>query len=200
VVLEPRSQHCHAKGKGEQRTMRPDTITLAIEEKYSAEEKAALAEKLAAAIAELETITGEKKVSDAAFNERIKRCDGQITTLAKQYNKGCETAQIGCDIRYDNPVVGKKSYYRMDNAELVQTLDMNWEERQETIQFPLGESQPTDHVAAAPDDLEQAMGVAGEEVTRLCPFPHCTLFAEHDGDHEILRITEAPPEPEQPSA
>jgi hypothetical protein len=180
--------------------MRPETITLAIEEKYTPEEKAEIAGKLAIAIADLETISGEKKVSDAAYNERIKRCDGEITTLAKQYNKGCETAMVGCDIRYDHPEVGKKSYFRMDRNELVSTHDMSWEEKQETIQFPLGETTATASDAAPaetpsplPDDLEKAMGIAGEEVTRLCAYPHCILFADHDGDHE-LRITEVPPD------
>jgi len=182
--------------------MRPDTITLAIEEKYSTEEKADIAQKLAAAIAEQETIAGEKKVSDAAFNERLKRCDGQITTLAKQYNKGCESAQIGCDIRYDNPEVGKKSYFRMDTGELVETHDMSWEEKQETIQFPLGEAKaaestdpapaPAETPSPLPDDLEKAMGVSGEELTRLCPYPRCILFAEHDGEHELR--ADVPPE------
>jgi hypothetical protein len=174
--------------------VRPETIIIAIEEKYTPEEKAEIAGKLAIAIAESEVIAGEKKVSDAAFNERLKRCDGEITTLAKQYNKGCETAQIGCDIRYDHPEVGKKSYFRMDRNELVSTHDMSWEEKQETIQFPLVEQTATSDIAPAetpsplPDDLEKAMGMSSEEVTRICPYPHCTLFADHDGDHE-LRIT-----------
>lgn len=122
--------------------MRSDSITLAIEEKYTPEEKAEIAEQLARAIADLETVSGEKKVSDAAFNERIKRCDAQITELAKRYNKGCEVAQIGCDIRYDTPEPGKKSYVRFDSGEVVEVHDMNWEEKQETIQFPLGEQKP----------------------------------------------------------
>jgi hypothetical protein len=180
--------------------VRADTITLAIEEKYTPEEKAEIASKLAIAIADQETIAGEKKVSDAAFNERLKKCDAEITNLAKTYNKGYELAQIGCDIRYDHPEPGKKSYVRMDTGELVQTLDMSWEEKQETIQFPLNATpesatlaQPTDEQVNAALDATLAAG--GEEVTRLCPHPGCTLFADHDGDHLI-----PPPEPPQADA
>lgn len=168
--------------------MRLDTVTLSIEEKYTAEELSAIAKSLAIAIADRESITGEKKVSDAAFNERIKKCDGEITNLAKRYNKGHEVAQIGCDIRYDNPEAGKKSYFRMDTGELVETHDMSWEEKQETIQFPLN-SPPTDETLAQPTDQQVDAALDAikqdEEVTRLCPYPGCTLFAEHDGDHSL---------------
>lgn len=167
--------------------MRPDTITLAIFEKYAPEEKADIAEKMAAAQTDLEAVEVEKKVSDAAFNERIKKLSADVSTLAKSYNKGGETAQIGCDIRYDNPEIGKKSYFRMDSGELVSTHDMSWEEKQETIQFPLAPAPTDDQVSAALDSVK-----AGEELTKLCPFPSCTLFAEHDGEHEIKEAKDPP--------
>ncbi len=109
--------------------MRADTITLAVFEKYSPVEKTEIADKLAQAQADMETVEMEKKASDSAFNDRIKQHATAVSTLAKQYNKGGETAQIGCDIRYDNPEPGKKSYYRMDRAELVETHDMTWDEK-----------------------------------------------------------------------
>ena len=55
------------------------------------------------AIADEEVIHGEKKVSDAAFNERLKRTAGQITELAKKYNKGSEPLPVDCDIIHDGP-------------------------------------------------------------------------------------------------
>src|SRR4051812_6827937 len=118
-----------------------DTTTLAIEEKYSLEEKAGIAQDLASKIADRETTKLEKSASDAAFNERIKKADAEISELAKRYNKGCEVAQIGCDIRYNDPEPGKKSYYRMDRNELVETHDMNWEEKQGEIQFHLPQTE-----------------------------------------------------------
>lgn len=173
--------------------MRPDTITLAIEEKFSAEDKAEIAEQLACAVAELETIYGEKKESDAVFNGRIKSTDNRITELAKRYNKGCETAQIGCDIRYDSPEAGQKQYVRMDTGEVVETHPMNWEEKQDTIQFPL--PQPTDQqIANALDSMK-------DEVTRLCEkTPGCIHFAEHEGECEIRHVEPPDAAPEQPSA
>ena len=117
--------------------MRPDSITLAIFEKYSPEELAETAQKLVQALADKETAETEKKMSDSVFNERIKTHDAAAAELAKKYGKGGETAQIGCDIRYDHPEPGQKSYFRMDRNELVETHEMNWEEKQETIQFPL---------------------------------------------------------------
>lgn len=176
--------------------MRPDSITLAIFEKYNPEEKTKIADQLAQAQADMETVETEKKASDSAFNDRIKQHATSVSTLAKQYNKGGETAQIGCDIRYDNPEPGKKSYFRMDRAELVETHDMSWDEKQETIQFPLATApDPTaDQVAEA---LAACDPSTDEEVTRLCPFPGCTLFAEHDEDH-VTAEPEAAPEPPPP--
>lgn len=164
--------------------MRPDTITLAIFEKYAAEEMAETAGKLATALADLENVYAEKKVSDAGYNERAKKLEADVSAFAKLYNKGGEQAQIGCDIRYDHPEPGKKSYFRMDRAELVETHDMSWEEKQETLQFPLTPSpEPTpEQVNAACSDVLR-ITPADEEVTSLCAkTPGCILFAEHDGE------------------
>jgi hypothetical protein len=168
--------------------MRPDTITLAIYEQFTPQEKTEIADQMAKAIADLETVKEEKKVSDAAFGERMKRHIAQINEFAKRYNKGGESAQIGCDIKYDDPEPGKKSYYRMDKGELVETHDMSWEEKQETIQFPLAKTEGDDGAATPPN---------GEEVTRLCPFPKCILFADHDGDHEFAKQDPTPDEIDQ---
>jgi hypothetical protein len=162
--------------------LRPDTITLAIFEKYTAEELAETAASLAQAISDRETTKNEKKASDAAFNERITKHDTDISDLAKKYVKGGETAQIGCDIRYDHPEPGKKSYFRMDRNELVETHEMNWEEKQETIQFPLAQN------AAAPTDeqVNDALAKMSDEVTKLCAkSPGCIHFADHDGPCEF---------------
>lgn len=144
--------------------MRADTITLGVEEKYSPEELAEIAKNMALAFAEVETITGEKKTSDAAFNSRIKEAESSLASLARQYNKGCEVAQIGCDIRYDAPTVGKKSYIRMDTGETVEVHDMEWSEKQESIQFPLCETPSDEQVANA---LESAM--SNSEPVIHCP-------------------------------
>jgi hypothetical protein len=182
--------------------MRPDSITLALFEKYSPEELATTAQQMAQAQSDYETVEVEKKVSDAAFNERMKKLSAAVSELAKRYNKGGETAQIGCDIRYDHPEPGKKSYFRMDRNEVVETHDMSWEEKQETIQFPLTENAPepsvSDLSAANLEKLAEEPAPSPdkcqEEVTRLCPFPGCSLFADHDGDHDLIPKPEAPSE------
>lgn len=145
--------------------MRADTITLGVEEKYSAEERAEIANNLAAAVAEAEAVSGEKKASDAAFNGRIKAAEEKVSALARQYNKGCEVAQVGCDIRYDVPEVGKKSYIRMDTGETAEVHDMSWEEKQETIQFPLAEPSP-DQVNETLDKMQAAGEMPPEPPTQ----------------------------------
>ncbi len=252
--------------------MRPDSITLAIFEKYSTKELAKTAQTMAQAVSDMEGAEAQKKVSDGVFNERIKKHAAEVSELAQKYNKGGETAQIGCAIRYDIPVVGKKSYIRMDSEETVEVHDMTIEEKQETLQFPLStqmadqkpsEPQPSadeaianlpaqapteitfkdiqaiaNHIAAmprseeiraaakadmqaniaeklaaqksciGPDGRMEAIETAEiaaqlakawielaienaskppakEELTRLCPYPGCILFIEHDGMHEF---------------
>ena len=196
--------------------MRPDSITLAIFEKYKPEELAETAQKLVQALADKETAETEKKISDSAFKERINQHEAEAAALAKQYGKGGETAQIGCDIRYDHPEPGKKSYFRMDRNELVETHDMSWEERQETLQFPLNASPETETIAQPTEeqvndasiDLDTRANILDalhapppddDEVTRICPFPGCLHFADHDGEH-TPPMDVAPPEsePEKP--
>ena len=269
--------------------MRPDSITLAIFEKYSPAELADVAQKMAQAQSDMESAEAEKKVSDGVFNERIKKHAAEVSEHAQKYNKGGETAQIGCTIRYDIPEVGKKSYIRMDTEETVEVHDMSAEEKQETFQFPLGASSPAEpkpedsvkpkkstpqptkpaesktpneitfkdiqSIAAqiatmtgemrdsalldmqtaiaqrlsaqktvigpdgsveTIDSSETAMRLAkawlelasqpkptapAEEVTRICPYPGCILFADHDGMHEFppndAKPVDAAPEPQR---
>jgi hypothetical protein len=175
--------------------MRPDTITLTIFEKYTPEEMAATAEKLVQALTDQETAETEKKTSDAAFKERIGKHAADAAMHAKVYAKGGEQAQIGCDIRYDTPEPGKKSYIRMDTGETVEVHEMNWEEKQETIQFPLTAAPAAPTIAQPTDEqVNDALGKISEEVTKLCPYPGCILFSEHDGDHEFP----PPADPTQP--
>ena len=118
--------------------MRPEEITLAIFEKYSPAELATTAaQAMAQAQSDLEGVEAEKKTSDAAFKDRINTHAASVSELAKKYNKAGETAQIGCKIRYDIPIVGKKSYVRIDTEETVEVHDMTIGEKQETLQFPL---------------------------------------------------------------
>jgi hypothetical protein len=255
--------------------MRPDSITLAIFEKYSPEELATTAQQLVQALADQETAETEKKTSDAVFKERIGKHAAEANELAHRYQKGGETAQIGCTIRYDTPTPGKKSYIRMDREEVVEVHDMNLEERQETLQFPLattpanepkpkknGKSKPepapieehktteltfkdiqqiaatiaklpADHRPASIAEMQAKIattlriqkGVIGpdgmvetidsqtkadafaeawlklaiekelappleQEVTRLCPYPGCILFDQHEGLHEFPKVGE----------
>jgi hypothetical protein len=262
--------------------MRPDSITLAIFEKYKPAELADVAQKMAAAQSDMEAAEAEKKVSDGVFNERIKKHAAEVHEHAQRYNKGGETAQIGCTIRYDIPTVGKKSYIRMDTEEAVEVHDMSLQEKQETLQFPLSAASPSEpqvedqpkpaestpppskpaiektteitfkdiqaiasHIIAMPMDEVQAAakqdmqdGIAlklsgqptaigpdgrvetidssetaqrlakawlelaiesalappsqAEEVTRICPYPGCILFVDHDGIHEFPKVDAGP--------
>jgi hypothetical protein len=129
--------------------MRDDTITREIREEYTPEELSEMGKKLAGKMADMEAVSSEKSAADATFNERKKVLQSEAETLYRQINKGYEMAQIGCDIRYNDPAPGQKSYYRMDTSLCVETVEMTWEEKQEELQFNLnaaaeGQPQPSD--------------------------------------------------------
>ena len=69
--------------------------------------------------------------------------------LAATYNKGGETAQIGCTIRYDMPKVGQKSYIRMDREEVVEVHDMSLEEKPGDLAIPTGHNRRRRTAASA---------------------------------------------------
>jgi hypothetical protein len=139
--------------------MRQDTINKEIREDFTDADKiemgAALAEKLVA----IQAVEAEKKSADSVFNERRKVLESEVESLATRYNKGYEMAVVGCDIRYNDPAPGQKSYYRMDTAQLVETLEMSWEEKQEELQFNIPPAvQPTKEEVSAELDKMMATG------------------------------------------
>jgi hypothetical protein len=137
--------------------MREDTIIREIREDFTSEELAEMGKKLAGKMADLEAVATDKKSADATFNERKQVLQAEAETLYRQINHGYEMAQVGCDIRYNDPAPGQKSYYRMDTSKHVETIDMSWEEKQEELQFNLnapaeGQPQPSD------EQVEDALG------------------------------------------
>jgi len=127
--------------------MRSDTITLSLKCPFSPEKLRDMADKLTRAINTREEIEEEKKASNAAFKSRLEEYEKEIVPLARAYAKSYEMADVLCDIRYNDPEPGKKTYYRMAPSEAVETHDMTWEEKQEEIQFNL----PADAAPSATD-------------------------------------------------
>lgn len=149
--------------------MRDDTITLEIREEYTPEEMSESGKKLAGKLADIDSVANEKKAADALFNQRRTELEKEAETLYRQINKGYEMAQVGCDIRYNDPAPGQKSYYRLDTSAIVKTEDMTWEEKQEEIQFNLnapaeGQPQPSE------DQVDDALGKITDS-TELPPPP-----------------------------
>jgi glutathionyl-hydroquinone reductase len=115
--------------------MRKDTITKALRCPYTEAEMVETAKKLAHEVGELQTVEEEKKASNSAFKERIDERTKEISQLASKYNKGYELRDVECDVRFNDPESGKKTIYRTDTAEAVETLGMTWEEKQDELQL-----------------------------------------------------------------
>lgn len=132
--------------------MRDKTITRALRCNFDASSMAEIAKKLASEVTEIQTIEEEKKVSNSAYKSRIDAHTEEMNSLASRYNKGHELKDIECDIRYNDPESGKKTIYRMDTAEPVETLEMSWEEKQDELQLNiLPADEPT------PDAVDDAL-------------------------------------------
>ena len=195
--------------------MRADTITKEIRENFSDPDKLDMAEALTKKLVEVEQVESDKKAADSVFNERRKVLEGEIESLYRRYNKGYEMAQIGCEIRYNDPAPGQKSYYRMDTAAHVETAEMSWEEKQEELQFNLPEPKPEDLCACGhrreqhieDDEAHNFACFAELGDSENCECPNFALKPEEtktDLSEEPtppLRITEVPPdEPGPPQA
>lgn len=143
--------------------MRQDTITRELREDFTDADKLEMGTSLAEKLVAIATVEAEKKSADSVFNKRRAELEAEVESVAARYNKGYEMAQIGCDIRYNDPSPGQKTFYRMDTAALVETVEMSWEEKQEELQFNLTPS--PDPSAIAPDDAARA------ELDRMAELP-----------------------------
>ena len=85
-------------------------------------------------LAELEE---EKKSSASAYKSQIDATKALITKLANNVNNGYEYRNVECQIIYDDPVIGKKTYLRLDTNEIVKVEDMTKDEMQGA--FDLGD-------------------------------------------------------------
>lgn len=96
--------------------------------------KAEVANKLAAAIQQLESIEGQKKAADAGFNGQMKSIQQQIHTLSYKVINNEEMRSIVCDLQL-NYTKQTATLIRTDTNEVVQERPMTDEEKQMDLDF-----------------------------------------------------------------
>ena len=188
--------------------MRSDTITLSLKCPFSPEKLRDMADKLTRAINTREEIEEEKKASNAAFKSRLEECEKEIVPLARAYAKSYEMADVLCDIRYNDPEPGKKTYYRMAPSEAVETHDMTWEEKQEEIQFNLPQDGAAPAESVTPPAADVIPGHSASELESLIgdvtPCSHPSVSNLHgtewkcDACGEVLTEPPTIPPPNEP--
>lgn len=109
---------------------------------YTDPERLDLGRKLAGAYQDIEQVNKDFDSVKADFKARITSHEAKITDLASKVSNGFRIEEVKCEWRLDAPEKGKKSLFRQDTSEVVETVDMTGADLQS--QLPLADA------AAAP--------------------------------------------------
>lgn len=78
---------------------------------------------------ELSSITEEKKSINSQFTARINEVKASTNKLSNQVSDGFEYREIDCEIQFNQPTQGKKTYIRRDSNTVVAVeamTDYDW--------------------------------------------------------------------------
>jgi hypothetical protein len=107
--------------KSEHRTLRYD---------YTQEEMNDLSKHLAENTKKLVSVKEEKGSVVAQYTARVKEVESKNNVLSNQISDGWEHRDVVCEVKYHQPVEGKKTITRVDTFE-------SWEEKMEAWEFNL---------------------------------------------------------------
>lgn len=109
------------------------TTTEWLKYEFTEAEQKELAKKLAYATRELMETEEAKKAVTSNFKSKIEAAKEQISKLSNNINNGYEYRNIDCEVVLNSPEPGTKSIVRKDTGEIVKTLEMDQEEKQEKL-------------------------------------------------------------------
>lgn len=119
-------------------------VDLHIDERHSTEmlrvpltdeEMLQMGRDLAAKQQDLKQLEDDKKSIAAEFAAKITGIEGQISITANKLRQGYENRSVRCLTVFDQPTSGKKTTYRLDTMEAIETRAMLDEEKQRVMQF-----------------------------------------------------------------
>lgn len=126
--------------------MRATEVELQLPYQFTSVELLQLGKQLAEIRFTIEQTENDKKAAMEEFADQLKQQAAELYRLARLVKNGFELRPTMCEIHYCDPHVGEKSIYRKDDGELVKTIPMTEEERQEEIPLMRGSGE----VAPAP--------------------------------------------------
>ena len=100
---------------------------------FTEEEQKELAKKLAYETRNLMENEEAKKSVMSDFKSKIEAAKEKISKLSNQINNGYEYRNIECVVSLNDPKEGHKTLTRKDTGEVVKTVSMNSEEKQEKL-------------------------------------------------------------------
>lgn len=124
----------------------PKSLTKELVCKLTPEEKADVADQLTERIGRKDWLEDAKKVAAKKYAAQIEEVVAEINDLSNKIRAGEELRAVKCEIRYDDPLPGHKSTYRLDTGARIASELMSEDELQQEL-FP--DESPAD-VAAEP--------------------------------------------------
>jgi len=109
------------------------TTTEWLKYEFTEEELKDFSKRLAYETRELMENEEAKKSVMSDFKSKIESSKEKISKLSNQINNGYEYRNIDCEVILNEPEAGMKQIVRKDTGELVKTLTMNSEEKQENL-------------------------------------------------------------------
>jgi hypothetical protein len=109
----------------------PDgTLTMSLRHQFTREEILERSRQLAEATRKSASLTDDKKRVVKEYDSRIANEAQVVADLSEKITNGYEHRDTDCRVVYDDPSPGKKTIYRNDTNEKVESRDMNNDEKQ----------------------------------------------------------------------
>lgn len=161
---------------------KPKQITLDLIVKLTMEEKATMAEQLTERINRKDHLEDAKKVASKRYSAQIEETIAEINDLSTKIRSGEELRPVSCEIRYDDPVDGQKSTYRLDTGARISSELMTESEMQEDL-FPEDEEGETADGDAEGEDTAAVSEVPEKNADEMLS-EHRSGLSGGDADQE----------------
>ena len=99
--------------------------------KLTVEELNEKGERLASLNQDAASLEGEAKTKASEFKAKINSCTAEITTLALIISKKSERRNVKCEIKFNTPIDGQKTFIRLDTGEIIRTCLMSDTEKRD---------------------------------------------------------------------
>lgn len=116
-------------------TIKNPAIVKTLPVPLTGEEKLFIGSKIAELECGLNKTELEKKTAVSAFNDAITAQSAEILALSRKLNSGVRETEVECYWVLDDPENGRKTLYRVDTSEAVETVNMTEQDSQLLIPF-----------------------------------------------------------------